>query len=93
MENIKYVCGAELAWLKDKCIAVYPMALCDTALEAAKENTKLHSSFGFDIYEVDASKEIKVMRQAAMAAASPGYGFKILKNVGYSFDILKEAQQ
>jgi hypothetical protein len=87
----KYVCGAEIVFAGGKKVATYPMSICDTKEEAARENKKLHASFGYFIYEIDASKLIPVMSHAGMAASRPTKGFLVTADCGYSFDLLKQS--
>ena len=88
----KYVCGADIVISNGKKVATYPMAICDTKEAAALANKKLHLSFGYFIYEIDASKLIPVMSRPGMAASRPTKGYLVTAHCGFSFNILKPSE-
>lgn len=93
MSLARYVCGADIAFKGDQKFACSPMAICDTALEAAKANEDLHSSFGYAIYKVDVDAQREVTLCFGFRAGRKTTGLQVLEYVGQAYAILKANDQ
>ena len=77
-----YVCGAVIEFdSKGQKFAMDVMGQFSTVDEAVVANSKLHSAFGHDIYEVDDQVTKTLVRTCGLRQGSKGAGIKVIKFV------------
>lgn len=81
-----YVCGCYLAFHKGSMFAVDSMILSQTIEEAVRMNKSLHSSFGYNIYEVESKETQGIKRDCGFNAGKKTSGYKVIKNVCRAYD-------
>lgn len=88
----KFVCGADIAFKGEEKFAVDPMGICDTIEEAVTRNAELHSSFGYNIYEVEATETPNLTRSFGIRAGSRCSGLRVLNLacIAYAHPVWKE---
>jgi hypothetical protein len=85
--EVRFVCGSDITFGKNgEKFAVDPMGF-DTVEAAIAENAKLHSSFGYNIYEVDATATLLV-RSFGFRQGTQCSGFKVRRFVCSAYDQL-----
>jgi hypothetical protein len=90
--SIRYVCTPAIVFdSMGQQYACEPEAICDSAIEAAKANIKLHSAFGYAIYKVDESVKKRLKLAFGLLAGRTRTGLKVIEFVGQSYEILEEA--
>lgn len=86
---IRYVCTPDIVLdSKGQQYACRPMAICNSAIDAAKANVKLDPSFGYAIYKVEWNVRRRLKLTRGMAAGRIRVGIKVIDYVGLSYDIL-----
>lgn len=85
--EVRFVCGSDITFGQTgEKFAVDPMGMFDTVEAAVAQNAKLHSSFGYDIYEVDATATPNLVRSFGFRQGTMCSGFKVRRLVCYAFD-------
>ena len=82
----KFAAGCDIGVRGDYLYAVDCMALCDTPTEAVREQARMHSSFGYMIYEVEDSPTAGVERRGGIRGGTKCHGYKIIGKGFYAFE-------
>lgn len=82
----RFVCGVEITFKGDVKFAIDPMGIFDTVDDAVKANKRLHSSFGYAIYEVLPEPIVGLKRIFGIGMGSKCSGYRIVKKVCNAYD-------
>lgn len=81
-----YVFGADITFKGDEKYAVDPMGVCDTIEEAVLGNRKLHSSFGYNIYEVEPQITKGLTRSFGIRIGTRCVGYKVTQLACHAYE-------
>ena len=84
----KFVCGSDITFNnKDIKFVMDPMGMFDSIEDAVKCNQGLHSSFGYDIYEVDEAVTQNLKRLFGFRQGTRGPGLRVIRFVGQAYNL------
>lgn len=81
-----FVCGADIALKGDKVFATDFFGPFGTVHEAVVENKRLHSSFGYAIYEISPVITKRLVRAYGIRSGTPCSGHRIVRKALQAFD-------
>jgi hypothetical protein len=84
--STKFVAGGDIAFKGDVKFAVDPMGVFDSIEEAVARNHELHSSFGYNIYEVSSEVTPNIIRSFGINAGRKTSGLRVIKLACVAYD-------
>lgn len=82
----KFVCGADVTFKGGSKFAIDPMGCFDKLEDAVRCNSELHTSFGFNIYEVEPVVTEGLRRSFGIRQGSACTGYKIVDKACVAYE-------